>query len=155
MSKKEEIRILARNKRARHIYEILDTLEAGLMLAGTEVKSAREGRIQLRDAHVDFRRGEAYLVNAHISPYSHGNRENHIPERPRKLLLQRRQIDRLFGQKQLKGLSIVPLSVYLKGSWIKVELAVVRGKKLHDKRQVEKERELEKEAREAVKLVRG
>jgi SsrA-binding protein len=155
MSEKEEIRILARNKRARHIYEILDTLEGGLMLAGTEVKSAREGRIQLRDAHVDFRRGEAYLVNAHISPYSHGNRENHVPERPRKLLLQRRQIDRLFSQKQLKGLSIVPLSVYLKGSWIKVELAVVRGKKLHDKRQVEKERELEKEAREAVKLGRG
>ncbi len=154
MSQSPEIRILARNKRVRHLYELLDTPEAGLMLAGTEVKSAREGRIQLRDAHVDFRGDEAYLVSAHISPYSHGNRQNHEPERARKLLLQRRQIDRLFVQKQIKGLSIVPLSVYLKGSWIKVELAVVRGKKVHDKRRAAKEKELEKEAREAVKRVR-
>lgn len=144
------LRVLARNRRVRHDYHILDTLEAGLVLQGTEVKSIREGRIQLKDSYVEFRSGEAFLVGTHVSPYSHGNRENHDPERERKLLLNRREIDRLSGRVLLKGLTVVPLSVYLKGNRIKVEIALVQGKKLYDKRQAEKKRELEREAREAV-----
>jgi SsrA-binding protein len=111
----------------------------------------REGRVQLKDSYVDFKAGQAFLVGAHISAYSHGNRENHDPEQSRKLLLKRREIERLFGRTQLKGLTVVPLSVYLKGNWIKVELALVQGKKLYDKREAEKTRELDREAEAAVK----
>ena len=98
------------------------------------MKSARTGKIQLSDAFVDFQSGEAYLVGAHISPYSHGNRENHLPDRPRKLLLSRREIDKLAGRVVTKGYSVVPLQVYLRGSRIKVEIGLVQGKKLYDKR---------------------
>src|SRR6185295_4760444 len=132
---KSERRPLASNRRALHDYEVLETFEAGIKLSGTEVKSVREGRVQLKDSYVEFRDNQAYLVGAHISPYSHGNRENHAPEAVRKLLLSRREIDRLFGRTQLKGLTVIPLSVYLKGNWIKVELALVQGKKLYDKRE--------------------
>lgn len=144
-------RELASNRRARHDYEILETFEAGIQLSGTEVKAARMGKVQLKDSFVEVRNGEAWLVNAHISPYSHGNRENHPPERDRKLLLKKRQIDRLFGRSQLKGQTVIPLSVYLQGNWIKVEVALAQGKKLYDKRAAVRERELDREAAAAVK----
>ena len=148
---KDAQRPLASNKRARHDYHVLETVEAGIQLAGTEVKSAREGRVQLKDSYVDFKDGQAFLVGAHISPYSHGNRENKEPERVRRLLLKKREIDRLFGRTQLKGLTVVPLTLYLKGNWIKVEIALVQGKKLYDKRESAKTRELDREAEAAVK----
>jgi SsrA-binding protein len=146
-----EPRPLASNKKARHDYHILESFEAGIRLSGTEVKAVRTGKVQLKDSYVEFRNGQAYLVGAHISHYSHGNRENHEPEAVRKLLLKRREIDRLFGRTQLKGLTVVPLSVYLKGNWIKVEIALAQGKKLYDKRETEKTRELDREVEAAVK----
>lgn len=148
------MRPLASNRKARHDYHVLETVEAGLALHGTEVKSARQGRVQLKDSYVEFRAGEAFLVGAHISAYSHGNRENHEPERPRKLLLKRREIEKLAGRTVAKGLTVVPLSVYLRGDRIKVELALAQGKKMYDKRETEKLRELDKEMREAVKASR-
>lgn len=148
---KDAVRPLASNKRARHDYHVLETYEAGLKLSGTEVKAVRSGKIQLKDSYIEFKDGQAFLVGAHISPYSHGNRENHDPESVRKLLLKKREIDRLFGRTQLKGLTVVPLSVYLKGNWIKVEIALVQGKKLYDKREAEKTRELDREVEAAVK----
>ena len=113
----------------RHDYAVLETVEAGIQLSGTEVKSVRRGKVQLKDSYVEFKDGQAWLIGAHISPYSHGNRENHEPEQRRKLLLKKRQIDRFFGRTQLKGLTVVPLSLYLKGNWIKVEIALVQGKR--------------------------
>jgi len=121
------------------------------MLMGTEVKAARAGKIQLKDGFVEFRDGQAFLCAVHISPYSHGNRENHEPERPRKLLLHRREIDRISGRAQAKGYTVVPLEVYLKGNRVKAEIALVQGKKLHDKRQASRERDLDREAQEAMK----
>jgi len=145
------VRPLAINRRALHDYELLETLEAGLVLTGTEVKACRLGRVQLRDAFVELRDGEAWLVGVHVSPYSHGNRENHLPDRPRKLLLHRREIDRLLGRVQVKGLTVIPLSLHLRGNRIKVELAVAQGRKSHDKREAERRREAEAEAREAIR----
>ncbi|HVS63564.1 MAG TPA: SsrA-binding protein SmpB [Thermoanaerobaculia bacterium] len=144
------VRPLASNRRARHDYHVLEKLEAGLALLGTEVKSIRNGKIQLKDSYVEFRDGEAFLVGAHVSPYTHGNRENHDPERPRKLLLKRREIDRLAGSVQGKGFTVVPLEVYLKDNRIKVEVGLVRGKQQYDKRLAERERELDREAQAAV-----
>ena len=141
---------LASNRKALHDYEVIERIEGGLQLAGTEVKSARQGRVQLKDSHLEFRDGQAFLVGVHISPYSHGNRENQEPERPRRVLLHRREIDRLYGQVQQKGFSVVPLAVYVKGPWIKVELGLVRGKKQYDKRQAEKEKTLDREMRQAM-----
>lgn len=146
-----EVKVLAQNRRARHDYHVLDTLEAGLKLAGTEVKSARDGKVQLKDSFVELRDGEAWLVKAHIGPYSHGNRQNHEPERARKLLLRRREIERLVGKVTGRGLTVVPLRVLLRGSWIKVEIALVVGKKLHDKRESERIRELDREMDQARK----
>ncbi|MEO8502887.1 MAG: SsrA-binding protein SmpB [Acidobacteriota bacterium] len=148
-------RLLASNRRARHDYHILETHEAGLSLWGTEVKSVRGGKVQLKDSYVEFRNGEAFLVGTHISEYSHGNRENHLPERERKLLLHRREIDKLAGRVITKGFTVVPLQVYLKGDRVKVEIALVQGKKLHDKRETERTREQEREAREAIKTARS
>jgi SsrA-binding protein len=148
--KKGDKTLLASNRRARHDYDILETFEAGVQLKGTEVKAAREGRVQLKDSYVEVRDGEAWLVGAHISPYSHGNRMNHDPDRDRRLLLGRREIDRIFGRTLMQGQTAVPLSVYLKGNWIKVELALAKGRKLYDKRQAEKERVADQEAEAAV-----
>jgi SsrA-binding protein len=147
---KDEVRPLASNKRARYDYHVLETFEAGIRLKGTEVKSVREGRVQLKDSYVEFKEGQAFLVGAHISAYSHGNRENHDPEQVRKLLLRKREIERLYGRTQLKGLTVVPLAMYLKGNWVKVEIALVQGKKLYDKRESEKARELDREAEAVV-----
>ena len=125
-------------------------MEAGLQLGGTEVKAMRLGRVQLKDSHVEIKDGQAFLVGVHVSPYSHGNRENHEPERPRRLLLHRREIDRLYGQVQQKGLTLVPLEIYLKGPWIKAELGLARGKKQYDKRAAEKEKTIDREMHEAM-----
>jgi len=144
-------KLIASNRKAFHDYFVLQKMEAGIALTGTEVKSLREARVNLKDSYVDIDGGEAYLVGAHISPYSHGNRENHDPERKRKLLLHRREIDKLQGQVVEKGLTIVPLRLYFKGGRIKAEIAVVRGKKLFDKRESEKRRELDREAAAAMK----
>lgn len=154
-SEKSGPRLLASNRRARHDYEVMETFEAGMELTGTEVKSARAGRVQLKDSHVEVRGGQAFLIGAHISPYSHGNRQNHPPERDRRLLLSRRELDRLAGRTLAKGLTAVPLSLYLKGSWIKLEVGLVRGKKAYDKREVARRRILDREAEEAVKERRG
>jgi SsrA-binding protein len=147
---KAKVTPLASNRKARHDYEVLETVEAGVQLAGTEVKSARQGLVQLKDSYVDFRDGQAFLVGVHISAYTHGNRENHEPERPRRLLLHRKEIDRLFGQVQQKGLTVVPLEVYLRGGWVKAELGLVRGKKLYDKRETENRTTMDRESRPAV-----
>ena len=146
---------LASNRKARHDYEILEKLEAGIALLGTEVKSVREGRIQLKDSYVEVVDGEAYLVGVHISPYTHGNRANHDPERRRKLLLKRREIERIMGRTTIQGQTCVPLAVYLKGNRIKVEIALAKGRKLYDKRQAERAKLMDKEAREAIGEGRG
>lgn len=144
-------RLLARNRRARHDYDILDTFEAGMVLTGTEVKAAREGKVQLKDSYVEVREGEAYLVGVHIGAYGAGNRWNHEPERDRKLLLARREIDKIYGRTLGQGITTVPLAVYLKGNWIKCEIALAQGKKLYDKREAARRRILDREAEEAIK----
>lgn len=144
--REDEQRSLARNRRARHDYRILETYEAGIVLLGTEVKAVRAGKIQLRESFVEVADGEAWLVGAHISPYDHAGRDNHDPERRRKLLLGRRELDKLWAKVQLRGLTVVPLEVYLRGNWIKVRIGVAEGKKLYDKRQAEKRRTLDREA---------
>ena len=141
---------IADNRRARHDYEILERIEAGIALKGTEVKSVRAGKVQLKDSYVEVKDGDAYLVGAHISPYSHGNITNHKPDRSRRLLLKRREIDRIFGKTTMQGLTCVPLSVYLAGNLVKIEIAIARGKKLYDKRQTEKRKVMEAEARDAL-----
>lgn len=149
-TQKRPVKVLAKNRKARHDYHVLETFTAGMALKGTEVKSVREGKVQLKDSYVEVRDGQAWLVGAHISPYSHGNRENHDPERPRKLLLHRREIDKLMGRTTIKGQTVVPLAVLLDGSWIKVEIALAQGKKLYDKRQAEKEKRIDRELRDAT-----
>ena len=144
-------RVVATNREAYHNYHILETHECGIALTGTEVKSVREGRCNLKDGYAQIRQGEAWLMNAHISPYSHGNRENHDPTRARKLLLHRNEIDKLTGKVQEKGLTLVPTKMYLKNGRIKLELAVAKGKKLYDKRETERQREAEREARVMIK----
>ena len=145
----EGIKILTDNRRAGYNYYLLDRFEAGLVLTGTEVKSARDGKIQLMDGYAEVLGGEAWLVNAHISQYSHGNIQNHDPVRRRKLLLHRREIDKLLGKTREKGLALIPTKVYLKNGRIKCELALARGKKFHDKRDAERQRTMEAEARAA------
>jgi SsrA-binding protein len=144
-------RLIASNKKALHDYFIVQKLEAGLALTGTEVKSLRDGRAQLKDAYVIFKEQEAFLFGAHISPYTHGNRENHDPERIRKLLLHKREIEKLRTQTVEKGLTVVPLRLYFTGNRVKVEIAVVRGKRQFDKRDTEKAREADREAAQAMK----
>lgn len=144
-------KLIASNKKAFHDYFILTKHEAGVALTGTEVKALRDGKAQLKDAYVIFKGGEAFLFGAHISPYTHGNRENHDPERTRKLLLHRRELDKLHTQVAEKGLTVVPLRLYFKGSRVKAEIAVVRGKKVHDKRESEKNREADREVAAAMK----
>ena len=141
------LKILSANRQASHNYFLLERFEAGMVLTGTEVKSAKDGQIQLKDAYAAVLNNEAWLVNAHISQYSHGNRENHVPVRNRKLLLHRREIDKLQGQTREKGLAVIPTKIYLKKGRIKCELAVAKGKKLHDKREAERARTAEAEAR--------
>src|ERR1700689_59640 len=144
------IKVLSDNRQAGHNYHLLERFEAGLALTGTEVKAAKDGKIQLKDAFAEVQDNEAWLLNAHFGQYSHGNRENHEPTRRRKLLLHREEIDKLLGKTREKGLTLVPTKIYLKNGHIKVELAIAKGKKLHDKREAERTREMEAEARAAV-----
>jgi len=148
-------KLIASNKKAFHEYHVLDKFEAGMELTGTEVKSLRDRGATLKDSYVIFKAGEAFLFGAHISPYTHGNRENHDPERTRRLLLHRREIEKLEAQVVEKGLTIVPLRLYFKGGRVKAEIAVVRGKKLYDKRETEKKREADRETAMAIKRARG
>ncbi len=147
-------KILSDNRQAGHNYYLLERYEAGIALTGTEVKAAKNGKIQLKDSFAEVSGNEAWLMNAHISPYSHGNRENHEPVRRRKLLLHRSEIDKLLGKTREKGLSLVPTKIYIKNGKIKCELAVAKGKKLHDKREAERTREMQAEARAAIGRVR-
>jgi len=144
-------RTLVVNRQARFNYEILEKVEAGMSLEGTEVKSIREGKANIKEAYADIRGGEAWLVGAHISPYSHGNITNHDPLRERKLLLNAVEIHRLQGKVMEKGLTLVPLRLYLKGRLIKLELGVGRGKKLVDKREDIKKKDQEREVQRALK----
>ncbi len=134
-------KLIASNKTARMNYEIGDIYEAGLVLTGTEVKSLREGRANLKDSYAIVKDNEVFLREMHISPYDKGNRYNHDPLRPRKLLLHKREIKKLYGKSREKGLSLVPLKLYFKNSKVKVEIGIGKGKKLHDRRQDIKERE--------------
>ena len=144
-------KLIASNKKALHEYFVVQKLEAGVVLTGTEVKALRDGKANLKDAYVIFKNGEAYLFGLHISPYSHGNIQNHDPDRTRKLLLHRRELDKLHGQTAEKGLTVVPLRLYFKGARVKAEIAVVRGKRQYDKRDTERTRELDREAAAAMK----
>ena len=139
------------NRQASFNYFLMDRFEAGMVLTGTEVKAAKSGKIQLRDAYASVEKNEAWLYNAHIAEYSHGNRENHMPTRPRKLLLHRREIDKLLEATKEKGLSVVPTRLYLKNGRIKCEIALAKGKKFHDKRESERAKGDEAEARAAVR----
>lgn len=147
-------RNIATNRRARHEYEILDTVEAGLVLRGTEVKSLRDSQVTFKDAYAAIRNGEAWLLGCHINPYSHGTDANHDPERDRKLLLHRREISRLAGKIAERGLTLIPLRLYLKAGRVKIELGLARGRKLHDKRSAIKEREVVREMDKAVRASR-
>jgi SsrA-binding protein len=138
-------KLIVSNRKARYEYHILDSMEAGLVLQGTEVKSLRDGRANLQDSYARFDRGELWLYNLHISPYEPGNRFNHDPLRPRKLLMRQRELRKLIGQVEQKGLTLVPLDLHFSRGRAKVNLGVVKGKKLHDKREDAKTRDAERE----------
>ena len=142
---------LATNRKAFFHYEILERAEAGLSLVGTEVKSIREGGLNFRDSYVDFRGGELFLMGCFIGPYSHGNLQNHDSDRPRKLLLHKREILKLGGRATERGLTIVPLRAYFKNGRVKLEIGLARGKRVHDKRETIKRRDVERETRQAVR----
>lgn len=151
MSKPEGIKIVADNRRARHEYLFLETFEAGIVLTGTEVKAIKAGKVQLVDAYAAVQNNELWLVNAHISHYTFGNIHNHDPVQRRKLLVHRKEISKLHAQAREKGLTLVPTKMYLKGGRVKVEIAVAKGKKIHDKRDAERQREADKEVRQAIR----
>ena len=148
-------RAIATNRRARYEYEILETLEAGLVLRGTEVKSLRTGQVNFKDSYATVRNGEIWLLGCHISPYSHGTDANHDPERDRKLLLHAREITRLAGKIAERGLTLVPLKLYFKSGRAKLEIGLARGKKLHDKRATLREREVRREMDKAARAFRA
>lgn len=147
---KEPIKVVADNRKARHDYFIDETYEAGIALVGTEVKSIRAGKVSLRDSYADVQNGEIYMQNMHISPYDKGGHYNHDPKRPRKLLMHKREINRLFGQTTQKGYTLIPLRLYFKSGKVKVELALARGKKLYDKRQDIAQRDAQREIDRAL-----
>ena len=148
---KENDSVVVNNRKAFHDYFIEETFEAGLALFGTEVKSLREGRINLKDSYAMVENGEVFLYNCHISPYSHGNLSNHDPTRRRKLLLRKGEIQRLFGKVQQKGFTLVPLKIYFKRGWAKVELGLALGKKLYDKRETESKKSAQREIEKGLR----
>lgn len=148
---KDSIKILATNREARHEYFIEEEMEAGIELVGTEVKSVRAGNLNLKDAWCGIKNGQLVLNQMHIAPYDHGNRFNVDSCRPRKLLMHKREIMRLFGKVKQDGYALIPLSVYLKGSLVKVKVGLCKGKKLHDKRQAEAERDAKRQIQQAMK----
>jgi SsrA-binding protein len=151
VSPPEPEKLIASNRRARHNFDILETYEAGLVLRGTEVKALRDGRADLRESYARVEGGEAWLVGCHISQYTQGNRANHDPLRPRKLLLHRREIGRLLGKIMEKGLTLVPLRLYFKAGRAKVEIGLARGRKTLDKRHAIREREERREMDRAIR----
>jgi len=151
--KRDAIKIVCQNRKARHEYEILDTIEAGMALLGPEVKSLREGRANLSDGYVVFQKGEAWLQNIHISPYPYATNVGTLdPLRPRKLLLHRREIRKLMGKTQERGLTLIPLKIYFKRGKAKVELGLARGKKIYDKRETLKRRAIDREMQKRFKI---
>lgn len=144
-------KMICMNRRARFDYDISETLEAGMVLQGTEVKSLRDGRASLKDAYAELLNGEMFLLHAHIDQYEQGNRANHDPERPRKLLMHRREIHRLAGKAQEKGLTLIPTRMYFSKGKAKVELGLAKGKKLHDKRQDIKRRSAQRDIERAMR----
>lgn len=145
-----EIKIVCRNKRAYHEYEVLESLECGVALTGTEVKSLRDGHASLEDAYAKLDGTEVWLIGSDVPEYAMGNRMNHKPKRPRKLLLHRREINKFAGKATQKGFTLVPLKLYFKDGLAKVELAIARGKQLHDKRQAAKKADAQREIRRAM-----
>lgn len=145
-------KVVARNRKARHEYDILDTLEAGMELRGPEVKSLRAGQVAFQDAFARVERGQVWLYSLHVSPYEQANRANVDPLRPRRLLLHKQEIRKLVGQVEEKGLTLIPLEIYFSRGFAKVTLAVARGRKLHDKREAVKQRDQDREARRAVDM---
>lgn len=151
MKEKKGIKSVAQNRKARHDYFIEERLEAGMVLQGTEVKALREGRVNIKDGYAKIKNGEVFLLDVHISPYAFGNRFNHDPLRPRKLLLHNREIHRLMGKVKEKGFSLIPLNIYFVCGRAKVELALAKGKKLYDKRESLKRKDLEREVERSYK----
>ena len=149
--KDPHFKVLSDNRQAGHNYVLMERFEAGMVLTGTEVKAIKSGKMQLKESYGSIEKNEAWLLNAHISEYSHGNRANHAAIRSRKLLLHRSEIEKLQSKTREKGLSLVPTKVYLKDGRIKCEIALARGKKLHDKREAERAKTAESEAREAIR----
>jgi len=146
------MKIVAQNRKAYHDYFIEDSLETGIVLLGTEVKSLRDGRVNLKDSYVLIKDNEALLLNCHISPYSHGNILNHDPLRTRKLLIHKNQIIRLKGKLLQKGYSLIPLKIYFKGPFAKVEIGLAKGKRLYEKREKIKEKEVKRDIERAVRM---
>lgn len=144
-------KVLSVNRKARHEYHVIETFEAGIALAGTEVKSLRAGKANMQDSFARVENSELVLYNMHISPYEQGNRYNQEPKRPRKLLMHKREIMRLLGKTREKGYSMIPLKIYFKNSWVKVELALAKGKKLYDRREDVAERDAKREMQRALK----
>jgi SsrA-binding protein len=147
----EPRKLIAENRKARHDYHVLEVFETGVVLLGTEVKAIREGRVNLRDSYARFDKGEIWLLNLHISPYSHRGYAEHAEKRQRKLLLHRHEIQKLTGKVAEKGLTLVPLEMYFKDGRVKVALALAKGKQEHDKRETIRRREIDRETRAAVK----
>ncbi len=143
--------MIATNRKAHHLYHMVDTYEAGIALVGTEVKSLRQGKVSFKDSYATVEKGEIFLHNMHVSPYEQASRFNHDPTRPRKLLLHRVEIKRLLGKTTERGFTLVPLRIYFKGKVAKVELALAIGKKLFDRRKAIKDREVQRELRRALK----
>lgn len=151
MAKKEKPRESIRNRKAFHDYHILEKYETGIQLQGTEVKSIRAGQANLRDNYAQIKDGEVWLHQLHISPYKHGNVMNHEPNRPRKLLMHKREISRLIGKVQQQGLTLVVLAIYWKQNWLKAELALVKGKREHDKRETVAKRDADRQMQRAIR----
>lgn len=150
-SKSAEGKNLAQNRKAYHDYFIEETIEAGIVLTGTEIKSVRRGAANLRDAYARLENGEVWLINMHISPYEQGNRFNHEPLRTRKLLLHRSEISKLLGAARERGLTLIPTRLYMRNGFCKVELGLAKGKKLHDKREATKKRDADREIAKALR----
>ncbi len=144
MEKTDKIKIVGTNRKAKYQYEIIEKYEAGLVLLGTEVKSLRESKVNIQEAYGKFINNELWLINSHISEYKYGNINNHDPLRPRKLLLNRREIKKIKTKLQEKGLTLIPIKIYFKNSYAKVEIAIAKGKKMYDKRETIKKREIER-----------
>jgi SsrA-binding protein len=152
MKEAKSMKIIAQNRKARHNYFIEESYEAGMVLQGTEVKALREGRVNIKDGYARIMDGEVFLMDVHISPYAFGNRFNHDPLRPRKLLLHDREIKRLIGKVKEKGFALIPLSIYFSHGRAKVSLALAKGKKLYDKREALKRKALEKEVERSQRI---